>query len=91
MSADTIVTPTEAKVPRYKPRQLKTPAMSAALTYTIDAAAAITGVGRDAIYDALRDGSLVGVKWGTRTLVTAESLRRKIETLPRAYGAGEAA
>jgi hypothetical protein len=28
---------------------------------------------------------------GTRTLITAESLRRKIETLPRAYGAGEAA
>ena len=40
------------------------------------------GVGRDAIYSAIREGKLEAKKMGRRTLVTAEALRLYLKNLP---------
>jgi excisionase family DNA binding protein len=52
------------------------------LAYTVDEAAFRAGLGRDAIYDAVREGKLEAKKKGRRTLVTADALRRYLENLP---------
>ena len=52
------------------------------LAYTVDEAAFRACLGRDAIYDAVREGKLEAKKKGRRTLVTAEALRRYLESLP---------
>ena len=49
-----------------------------------------TGLGRDAIYDAIRSGRLVARKLGRRMLITEKDLHRFLANLPRA-GAGQAA
>jgi excisionase family DNA binding protein len=49
-----------------------------------------TGLGRDAIYDAIRSGQLVARKIGRRTLITQKDLERFLASLPRA-GASQAA
>ena len=41
-----------------------------------------TGLGRDKIYDAIRNGELEARKAGRRTLVTADALRRYLANLP---------
>jgi excisionase family DNA binding protein len=48
----------------------------------IDNAAARIGVGRDKIFDAIRDRRLEAKKFGRRTLVTVDALRRFIDELP---------
>ena len=49
-----------------------------------------TGLGRDAIYDAIRSGKLVARKAGRRTLITEKELQRFLANLPKA-GAHEMA
>jgi excisionase family DNA binding protein len=54
------------------------------LAYTIPEACAITGVGREGIYAAIRDGHLTARKFGRRTLITDDALRQFLAGLPRA-------
>jgi len=52
------------------------------LAFTIDEAAFRADLGRDALYDAIREGKLEAKKKGRRTLITADALRRYLENLP---------
>ena len=58
--------------------------------HNIAEACALTGLGRDGIYSAIRDGHLVARKLGRRTLITDDDLRQFLAGLPRA-GAHEQA
>ncbi len=52
-----------------------------ALSYTIDEAAKITGLGRTRLYEELNTGRLKGVKAGRRTLIPHSSIEQWLETL----------
>ena len=52
------------------------------MAFSVDEAALRAGLGRDAIYSAVRDGKLEAKKMGRRTLVTADALRRFLDALP---------
>ena len=52
------------------------------LSYNIDQAAAVTGMGRSALYIALRDGRLHGRKAGRRTVILKCDLERSLSALP---------
>jgi excisionase family DNA binding protein len=54
--------------------------------HSIAEACALTGLGRDGIYAAIRDGHLVARKFGRRTLITDDDLRQFLAGLPRAGG-----
>jgi len=53
------------------------------MAFSVDEAAMRTGLGRDKIYAAIRDGNLEARKAGRRTLVTADALRRYLDSLPQ--------
>ncbi|MBL9096083.1 MAG: helix-turn-helix domain-containing protein [Alphaproteobacteria bacterium] len=55
-----------------------------ALSYNIDQAAALTGMGRSALYLALRDGRLTGRKAGRRLVILRRDLERFLSDLPPA-------
>ena len=57
------------------------------MAFSVDEAAMRASLGRDRIYNAIRDGDLVARKFGRRTLITADALRR----LPRWLAAVAAA
>jgi len=46
----------------------------------------LTGLGRDSIYAAIRDGRLTARKIGRRKIVTSDDLRQFLAGLPRAGG-----
>ena len=52
------------------------------MAFSVDEAAMRAGLGRDAIYAAVRQGKLEAKKMGRRTLVTADALRRYLDSLP---------
>ena len=52
------------------------------LAFSIDEAAVRANIGRDGIYQAIRDKRLDAKKAGRRTLIPADALRRFIENLP---------
>jgi excisionase family DNA binding protein len=52
------------------------------MAFSVDEAAMRAGLGRDRIYAAIRDGELIAKKFGRRTLITADALRRFLEGLP---------
>jgi excisionase family DNA binding protein len=54
--------------------------------HSIAETCALTGLGRDAVYGAIRDGRLVARKLGRRTVVTDDDLRQFLAELPRAGG-----
>ena len=54
--------------------------------HSIAEACALTGLGRDTVYAAIRDGHLVARKLGRRTLITDDDLRQFLAGLPRAGG-----
>ena len=54
------------------------------LLYRIDEAKRATGLGTTRLYELLGAGILDGRKCGTRTLITAASLHRYVENLPKA-------
>jgi excisionase family DNA binding protein len=56
--------------------------MNTALAYSIAEACAIARVGRTAIYEAIREGTLIARKRGRKTLILPEDLRRWVEGHP---------
>src|SRR5438046_55767 len=58
--------------------------------HSIAETCALTGLGRDAVYTAIRDGHLVARKLGRRTLITDDDLRQFLAGLPRAGGREQA-
>jgi excisionase family DNA binding protein len=52
------------------------------LAMSIAEAAIETGVGRDHLYAAIRDGRLQAKKLGRRTLVTHDALQQFLDALP---------
>jgi len=56
------------------------------LAYSISEICALTGLGRDAVYTAIRDGCLAARKVGKRTLVLDSDLHEFLAGLPRAGG-----
>jgi excisionase family DNA binding protein len=58
--------------------------------YSISEVSAVTGLGRDGIYSAIRDGHLVARKFGRRTIITDNDLRQFLAGLPRAGGQEDA-
>ena len=54
--------------------------------HSIAETCALTGLGRDTVYAAIRDGHLVARKLGRRTLITDDDLRQFLAGLPRAGG-----
>ena len=57
-----------------------------ALSYTIEEASKIIGLGRTRIYAELNSGRLTGVKAGRRTLIPRTSIQKWLENL-KAYPA----
>lgn len=49
------------------------------LTLTIKRTREVTGLGRTSIYKAISDRRLEAIKFGRRTLITAESVRKLVE------------
>ena len=52
------------------------------LALSVAEAAVEAGVGRDQVYSAIREGRLQARKWGRRTLITTDALRRFLDGLP---------
>ena len=52
------------------------------LAMNVTQAAIEAGIGRDGIYQAIRDGRLEARKWGRRTIITHTALERFLNTLP---------
>ena len=52
------------------------------MALSVAEAAVEAGVGRDQVYAAIRDGRLQARKWGRRTLITTDTLRRFLDGLP---------
>ncbi len=52
------------------------------VAYSVAEVAKLTGCGRDKIYTAIKAGALDARKWGRRTVITADSLRRFVSHLP---------
>jgi excisionase family DNA binding protein len=60
------------------------PAMHTPYAFTVNDAAAYSGIGRTRLYELIGAGKLEALKAGKRTLIVSDSLRRYLETLPRA-------
>ena len=56
--------------------------MTEPFAYTVRAALAVSGGGRTALYEAIKEGGLRAVKRGRRTLILAEDLRSWLHSLP---------
>jgi hypothetical protein len=54
------------------------------LTVTIKRAAELTGESRSRIYELIGSGEYEAVKSNARTLITFESIKRRMANLPRA-------
>ena len=54
------------------------------LAYTVKEAAAVLGIGRTTLWQAISDGRLVALKVGSRTLIPADTLRQWFASMPRA-------
>ena len=52
------------------------------MAFSVEEAAMRAGVGRDKIYDAIRNKGLEARKWGRRTLITADALHSFLARLP---------
>jgi len=52
------------------------------VSVTIPDACKLIGISRSSLYEALADGKLHAVKFGNRTLIPYEELRRCIAALP---------
>lgn len=54
------------------------------LSYSVTNAAKALDVSRSTVYNLIASGQIVALKMGTRTIVTAEELKRYLGTLPKA-------
>ena len=52
------------------------------LALSVAEAAVQAGVGRDQVYQAIRDGRLEARKWGRRTVITHGALQQFLDGLP---------
>jgi excisionase family DNA binding protein len=52
------------------------------LAVNVTEAAVVTGLGRDGVYDAIREGQLEARKYGRRTVITIEAIERFLRALP---------
>ena len=52
------------------------------LAYSVTDAAAIIGISRHLLYDAIRNGEITPKRCGARTLITADRLRAYLDGLP---------
>jgi excisionase family DNA binding protein len=52
------------------------------IALSVAEAAVEAGVGRDQVYAAIREGRLEARKWGRRTIITYDALRRFLDSLP---------
>jgi excisionase family DNA binding protein len=52
------------------------------MAMSVAEAAIEANIGRDGIYEAIREGRLEARKWGRRTLITDEALQRFLNALP---------
>jgi excisionase family DNA binding protein len=52
------------------------------LAFSIDEVAIRSGLGRDAIYDAIRTGRLKAKKMGRRTIIMTDDIRQFLDNLP---------
>jgi len=50
--------------------------------FTIDEVRHVLGIGRNGVYQAIRDGHLRAVKWGKRTLILRADLDNFLKSLP---------
>lgn len=55
--------------------------MKPQLSYTIDEACALIGVGRTKLYEVLDSGKLPARKWGKRTLILRNDLEKFVSNL----------
>jgi excisionase family DNA binding protein len=56
------------------------------LAFSIMEVTASTGLGRDTVYKAIREGRLIARKFGRRTLITERDLRAFLDGLPKQHG-----
>lgn len=61
---------------------MKSPPEPERLAFSIEQAARATGIGRTAIFAAIKAGQLHAKKYGRRTLVASHDLQKFIESLP---------
>jgi excisionase family DNA binding protein len=59
-----------------------TPGATERIAYSVDEVAVRAGIGRDAVYDAIRERRLIARKWGRRTVITDVDLRAFLASLP---------
>jgi excisionase family DNA binding protein len=59
------------------------PPLEQKLSFTIEQAVKATGIGRTAIFAAIKSGRLVARKNGRRTLIAASDLQQFVASLPR--------
>jgi excisionase family DNA binding protein len=73
----------ESERPRLRPF-VEPPTIPAnKFTFSIKEATLVLGIGRTTIYQAIAEGKLHALKLGSRTLITADSLRSWLSSLPR--------
>ena len=58
---------------------------STVAAYSVTQIMARTGIGREAVYRAIKEGRLPARKYGRRTLVLASDLERFLQSLPRMH------
>lgn len=51
------------------------------ICYTIDQACAATGIGKTKLYEALDSGVLPAKKWGKRTIILRDELKKYLSDL----------
>lgn len=53
------------------------------IAFTIEQAVKATGIGRTAIFAAIKDGRLIARKNGRRTLIASDDLQQFVASLPK--------
>ena len=77
-----LVTMTSTSMAEERPSEVTRYTLTTKLAYSVEEAAWQANIGRDGIYQAIRQKRLDAKKVGRRTLIPADALRRFIENLP---------
>lgn len=57
--------------------------MDNTISYRIDEAVKVSGIGRSKLYEIIKKGDLPAIRLGRRTLIRSDHLKTFIENLPR--------